>query len=228
MFQEKNIIILIHFMNKLEQCKEPVKDDFDHMKVDQLKALCKECGLKVSGKKSDLQGRLRGHFLASSEHSNNDDYTTMSIEDLQNACITRSLSDEGTRKQLIKILQDDDEYSKQLIASEVPKDEDGYKKISEALAAHAMTDKNGILSQIMNEVNEKANTPSKFVDVTITSIGMEPDKFTAGGSPSCTADVLRNLAGDPFSDPPKYGRVSIFQMRIGLFMNSFLLHSFIL
>jgi DNA polymerase-1 len=34
---------------------------------------------------------------------------------------------------------------------------------------------------------------------------MKPTKFTAGGAPSCTADVLRGLAGDPFADPPNYG-----------------------
>lgn len=47
----------------------------------------------------------------------------------------------------------------------------------------------------------------KFVDVTIPSLGMKPEKFTAGGAPSVTADVLRGLAGDPFEDPPKYGSV---------------------
>ena len=46
------------------------------------------------------------------------------------------------------------------------------------------------------------------MDITITSLGMEPDKFTSGGAPSATTDVLRKLAGDPFADPPQYGKVS--------------------
>lgn len=188
--------------------KDPVKDDIDFMKVDQLKALCAEYGLKKSGKKSDLQDRLRGHFLTSKDDSMNNDFSSMEEEDLRHECIVRSLDDSGTRKQLEKRLQDDMEYAKQLMAQTLPKDEDGYRRISEAMAAHASTDENGVLTKILEEVGEQVNAVSKNVDVTISSIGIEPKKFTASGAPSCTADVLRDLAGDPFSDPPKYGRVS--------------------
>jgi hypothetical protein len=40
-------------------------------------------------------------------------------------------------------------------------------------------------------------------------LGLKPEKFTVGGAPSVTADVIRKLAGDPFADPPKYGTVCI-------------------
>ena len=50
---------------------------------------------------------------------------------------------------------------------------------------------------------------SKFIDVTIESLGLEPVKYTAKGTPSVTADVLRQLAGEPFADPPKYGLVRV-------------------
>ena len=56
-------------------------------------------------------------------------------------------------------------------------------------------------------MKEKSNAEPKYVDLTIKSIGMKPEKFTAGGAPSVTADVLRGLAGDPFGDPQKYGKV---------------------
>ena len=45
---------------------------------------------------------------------------------------------------------------------------------------------------------------------------MTPTKFTAGGAPSVTADVLRGLAGDPTLDDPKYGAVSNPRMMISI------------
>jgi len=62
------------------------------------------------------------------------------------------------------------------------------------------------LKGILDDLKEKSSAEPKFVNVTIKSIGMEPGKFTAGGAPSVTADVLRGLAGDPFGDNPKYGK----------------------
>jgi hypothetical protein len=56
-------------------------------------------------------------------------------------------------------------------------------------------------------LQEKPPAEPKYVDVTISSIGMTPEKFTVGGAPSVTADVLRKLAGDPFDDPPRFGMV---------------------
>ena len=40
------------------------------MTATQLKALCKEQGLKVSGKKDDLKERLREHFLTGGMNDN--------------------------------------------------------------------------------------------------------------------------------------------------------------
>lgn len=37
------------------------------------------------------------------------------------------------------------------------------------------------------------------------SVGLTPTKYTTSGAPSCTADVLRELAGRPTDDPPVYG-----------------------
>ena len=183
---------------------EPVKDDIDFMKATQLKALCKQFGLKVSGKKSVLQDRLRGHFLEFGDGGNVEDYTTLSLEDLRDACVVRGLSDEGTRRQLETSLRDDNSYTKELVSKAAPRDEDGYRRISEALAALAEGG-NEEVREIMGELREKATAETRHVDVTIRSVGMVPDKFTAGGAPSCTADVLRKLAGDPFEDPPRYG-----------------------
>jgi hypothetical protein len=63
------------------------------------------------------------------------------------------------------------------------------------------------INDILSEIKEKTETEPKFLDVTIRSIGMTPEKFTSGGGPSATADVLRKLEGDPFEDEPKVGTV---------------------
>ena len=167
----------------------------------QLKALCKEHGLKVSGKKAELQERLRGHFLMAAQ----DDYDSMSDDDLRDACKTRGLKETGKRKQLLERLRDDSAFSKELFAAMSPKDNDGYKIISQALEDAAKG--SSAINDILSEIKEKTEAEPKFVEVTIKSLGMTPEKFTTGGSPSGTADVLKKLAGDPFDDPPRFGKV---------------------
>jgi len=39
----------------------------------------------------------------------------------------------------------------------------------------------------------------------VRSVGLTPAKYTTSGAPSCTADVLRELAGRPTDEPPVYG-----------------------
>jgi hypothetical protein len=168
----------------------------------QLKALCKARGLKVAGTKAELQDRLRQHFCAPE-----DDLDTMSDQDLRDACAARGLKDNGKRPALMERIRMDIWYANELIAAQSPQDSDGYKSISEALEAAANKD-GGDLKEILSEIKEKAQSKSKYIEVTITSIGLKPEKYTVGGAPSVTADVLRALAGDPFGDDPKYGTVS--------------------
>lgn len=187
---------------------EPAKDDLEHMKAVQLKALCKQHGLKVSGKKAELQDRLRQHFMHQASEEPVDDFDSMSDNDLQNVCKTRGLLEKGERGELLERLRSDISYSRQLLASVSSEDNNnnnGYEIISKALekAAQNSSDINDMLSQ----AKEKADAQPKFVDVTIRSIGLTPEKFTSGGAPSATADVLRKLAGDPFEDEPRFGTV---------------------
>ena len=168
-----------------------------------------ENGLKVSGKKTDLKERLRGHFLSEQGGSQLlDDFDEMDDESLRDACTARGLSDRGKRNILLKRIRDDTAYANELLSANVPRDRDSYQRISEALSLAVNSDDTGKLAEIMESVKEKENAESKYIDVTVRSIGMTPEKFTAGGSPSVTADVLRSLAGDPFGDEPKYGKVS--------------------
>ena len=190
------------------------KDDLDRMSAAQLKELCKARGLKVTGKKAELQERLRGYFLSTggkvkAGNLPQDDFESMSDDDLRHACITRNIRATGTRAALLKRLRGDTEYLMQLWAQvDPPQSPEGYRAISEVLAKAAGSDEN--IAAVLKDVQQKKNAPSKYVDVTITSIGMIPEKYTSGGAPSVTADVLRSLAGDPFSDPPKYGKAHAF------------------
>jgi DNA polymerase I len=42
--------------------------------------------------------------------------------------------------------------------------------------------------------------------ITIRGLGIPPTQFTASGMPAASADVLKELAGNPDANPPRYGR----------------------
>lgn len=172
----------------------------------QLKALCKEYGLKVSGKKADLQDRLREHLLKPPEiESTMDEFDEMSDEELRQSLAVRGMDDSGERKELLQRMREDIQFINEL-ENVVPADSLGHATIIDALEAAAS--KGGVTEEILMSIKEKAMEEPKHIDITIQSLGMQPIKHTAGGAPSVTADVLRELAGDPFEDPPRYGTVS--------------------
>jgi hypothetical protein len=181
------------------------------MKVAQLKALCKEQGLKVSGKKAELQDRLREHFRKAaspdSQPEQDDEIESMSKEDLKHALLPRGLSVTGTKKELQERLRQDIQFTKEMEAAMQPEGRDGYVALS-AVLEEATKNEGSVLNEYLKEQRDKLNEVPKFIDVTVTSLGLEPEKHTTGGAPSVTADVIRKLAGDPFADPPKYGSVS--------------------
>ena len=208
------------------------EDDFDLMKADQLKLLCKEYGLKVSGKKAELQQRLRGHFQlldsgggGSGDTSNFsprgakynvDDYDSMSVNDLRDTCRVRGVEATGKKSALVKALREDDAYTREITAAHMSSSPSSsntdlsytvtHRKISELLEEAAASGENDALKTILDGIKAKNMEEPKYVDIKITSIGMEPDTFTTSGAPSATSDVLRKLAGDPFADPPVYGK----------------------
>ncbi|CAM9543134.1 unnamed protein product [Scytosiphon promiscuus] len=106
-----------------------------------------------------------------------DIYKGMSREDLQHVCVVRQLSTDGTKTQLVRNLAKDDDFTLKLN------------------------------SCIENKNTVVAPRPkmTKYRDLTISSLGMTPIKFTASGAPAVSMDVLRHLAGEPNEDPPKYG-----------------------
>eukprot|EP01082_Thalassiosira_pseudonana_P008832 g7700.t1 g7700 contig26:83324-86755(+) len=205
---------LVNCDGAIEGSGEPEEDEFDRMKASDLKVLCKEYGLKVSGKKAELQQRLRGHFqLMDSDpdsiSSSVDDYDSMTVADLRDACNARGLSPDGKKAALVKELREDDSLVREVSAEYMnnPQQDSSiaYRKISELLEEAVESDGNAALKSILADIKAKNEQEPKYVDVTVRSLGMTPDKFTVSGAPSATADVLRKLAGDPFADPPKYG-----------------------
>jgi len=183
------------------------------MKVAQLKDVCKERQLPTQGKKAELQQRIRDSYgmeakkkaqLAAGveETPPADDYESMSAEDLKDALRSRGLNTRGKKPTLIKRLREDSESIHELMQS-TPQDQmDALVSVLEAATKESAT-----LRQYAKD-KKLADKAKKFVNVTITSLELVPEKYTAGGAPSVTADVLRKLAGDPFADPPKYGSVS--------------------
>lgn len=175
----------------------------------QLKALCKDYGLKVSGKKADLKERLRDHLLKPPVvEAPKDEFDEMSDEELIQSLAVREISVDnvGDRAQMLQQLREDIQFMNELQEA-VPPDSAGHRTILEALQTAA--EQGGAAHDILASLKEKSLEEPKFVEIEIKGLGMEPIKYTAGGAPSVTADVLRQLAGDPFEDPPRYGLVSI-------------------
>lgn len=171
--------------------------------------------MRVSGKKAELQDRLREHFTVgatASEDSSSvdtsvmDEFESMKVADLRDALVARGLPKAGKKKELLERIRKDIEFSKQVVASP-PSGGEGQAAITKVLEQAAKLE-GGALAEYMAEVKQNANKVPKFVDVTITSLGLMPEKYTPGGAASATADVLKKLAGEPFADPPRYGSVS--------------------
>lgn len=184
------------------------------MLAKELKEICKDNGLKVSGKKADLKERIIEHHRKEAREeaqraagvnatppedatpSPEDDYESMTAEDLKHALRSRGLSVRGKRETLIKRLREDSETIKEFLKISPEVKMDALARVQAAALREYLKDK------------KSADKTRKFVNVTIKSLELEPEKYTAGGAPSVTADVLRKLAGEPFADPPKYGSVS--------------------
>jgi predicted HAD superfamily phosphohydrolase len=205
---------LLHLTEDLEVKIKQANEQFSKMKVVELKALCKERKLAVTGKKADLIERLCDYYREAevgkmangvygssvtgySEARNliSDGLDAMSLKDLKDACIARGIPGSGTKKQIIERMRQDIQMTKDLQEVEQPEGPDGYIALSELLEKVALE-------------KSSASSLSRFVTLKITSLGLQPEKFTTGGAPSVTSDVIRSLAGDPFSEPPKYGKVS--------------------
>ncbi|KAG7362751.1 DNA polymerase I [Nitzschia inconspicua] len=189
----------------LDDDKTQESDQLDQMTAAQLKALCKEYELKVSGNKADLKQRIREYLLETpSAEMPYDELNEMSLQELKQSLAGRGITVDDTMDpaSMINILRNDMQFMSEL-QTVVSADFTGHDTILDALQAAAS--QGGATHEILANLKEKSMEEPKFLNVTIKSLGMKPLKYTAGGAPSVTADVLRQLAGDPSADPPRYG-----------------------
>ena len=170
----------------IEDARLKIEESLMKMKATELKALCKEKNLKVSGKKKDLVDRLLDHATISEDENVTDDLDSMSLEDLRDASIARGILHLGSRDEVIERLRQDIQMMREM-------QEENHRIALNNLAELT--------------TQEDVTKVSKFVTVRITSLGLVPDKFTALGTPSVTSAEIKKLAGDPFADKPKYGTV---------------------
>ena len=161
--------------------------------------------MKVSGKKAELKDRLREHFLANAVPQPKDELDAMSDEELVQSLVVRGLDSSGDRALLLERLREDIKFIHELENAMPPDEAQGYRTIGEALEAAARS--GGAMEGILSDLKSKSERKAKYIDITIKSLGMKPEKETQNGAPSVTADVVRSLAGDPFENPPKYGSV---------------------
>ena len=146
--------------------------------VAQMKDELRKRSLKLSGKKDQLRERLLEDSKSYKAPSTKEEktglhavYEELDLKQLQAACHARSLEvpGESTREQLLALLTDDDSYTAQ---------HETFDIVAEDLLA--------------------TSTPKKAKrKLTVRSVGLVPQKFTQSGWASCTADVLRDLAGTP-------------------------------
>lgn len=215
-----------YFLNP--EAQQQPKDEYgiENMKVSELKALCVEKGLQNTGKKAELQERLREHFASLTQPSSEttvsgDGIDSMPEEDLRDALIGRGIfPPQGcTRQELIKLYREDELYALQLMKSAAPDSSADFASLSALLEKE-----DGVLADFIKNQQEKE--APKYVDVKVTSLGLAPEKYTTGGAPSVTADVIKKLAGNPFADPPKYGTVSIKGALVTDFADCIFAHNF--
>lgn len=83
------------------------KNPYAHLKIAELKALCKERNLKAMGKKSDLISRLL--YSNDSPNISEIDYSKMKMAELKAECIQRKLSDSGKKSDMISRLKEFDQ-----------------------------------------------------------------------------------------------------------------------
>jgi len=138
------------------------------------------------------------------------------VAELKVICKQRQLpfTSKHKKKDLIKLIEDDIAYSTMMVAADNPLNGEGAVAAPAAPGAAAAPAQGGELSysEMLDKfLSEAAATEAakkaakKKHEFLVKSLNMPPTKYTASGLPATSADVLRKLAGEPFTDPPEYG-----------------------
>ena len=178
-------------------------DILDSLSQVELKNLCKLNGLRQAGNKAEVKERIRGFLLAPPDRMS-EDVDVMTLDEVIDMCRVRGIAhNETNEKQMRKSLKEDNNFSQGLLSANTPNSVNMFETIRHAL--QSLAENNPELQMTLDKICAKKESTPKYIDVTVTSLGMKPEKFTAGGAPSVTSDVIKTLAGDPFRKEPKYG-----------------------
>lgn len=136
-------------------------------------------------------------------------YVLLTIADMKDECRKREIKVTGTRAALLKRLMEDDYKTKTANMTEAELNQECEVK---GISASGTRDEKVVhlqqdfaFQQTLQDITTAA--PKKQREITIRSIGMTPQVFTPAGSPAVSAAVLRQLAGYPTADPPRWGTV---------------------
>jgi DNA polymerase I-like protein with 3'-5' exonuclease and polymerase domains len=180
-----------------------VMHDLDIMTGVEMKKLCKELGLKQSGNKGDVKERLQ-KFLEENRLEKSDEFSSLSDTDLDITVRANNMEPKATREEKIQQLRDDIDFKLGLQAISGQTDGNALDQV-----VRSLLDRKGGNKRFLDEIRDgfrmKQDKTSKFIDIKITGLGITPPKLTANGAPSVTADVIHELAGDPFREVPKFG-----------------------
>lgn len=164
----------------------------------EIKAICKERKLKVSGKKQDLVDSL----MMYDQHA--PAFLPMSVEELEAICHGRGISvKSGSSKEvLIRTLVEDAAYRESLKS---PSLQNGGNDISGSCENENDTYK-------ANGVAGANGRIKKYHEFSIKTIGIKPLEFTPTGSAKVSASVLRELAGKNLDNEKEavYGKAKAF------------------
>ena len=145
--------------------------ELDLMKAGELKELCKEVGIKRSGKKDELKDRLLEYFEKQRVEGSDEykEFEEMSIEDLRDALRGRSLHEgakDATKEDLLAMLRNDIEKVNALrhVSDDSP---DAYNAISKALETALLSDPDGPLGKYVQ--SKKTKDPPKKLELVSTS-----------------------------------------------------------
>jgi len=211
------------------------------LKAVDLKDLCKKRGLKCSGKKSVLIERiLKASEMPSADEgadgsgempglmSREEKLSSKKVAELKQICKKFNIPFRSNDKKsvLIAKIKADLEYLKglqnvsedQILGSGSSGSGSGSTESSKAEGSEAEDSESfaDMVDRLYSERSEAqaAAAKKKRFEFKVQSLKLPPTKYTTGGWPAVSADVLRALAGDPKADPPEYGAAfSLFNSR---------------
>jgi hypothetical protein len=183
----------------------------------ELKTKCKERGLKSSGNSKEMMERLIKYDLLEKQ------LRLMNTKELTECCLTNEIK--GVEK-----INSKEELMEAYIKNEVllvkkgsikkkPKkgetigdsESDVSSSSVEAVSPPAISSYPPSLLTLSLPTDMIYESPKKYVDIMIPTIGMTPLEFTPSGAPQVSSAILKKLSGknvfstDPIASPPLWG-----------------------